>query len=253
MADERIHTGEDHDESPEQRSSGREISRRALLRNAAAGGVVVAVSAPLARTALRSPVKPTLITTGQPLPGGSLDPTTIPKYVTPLRIVPAMPLTGTVDSGSIDYYSIAVRQFGQQILPPSLPATTIWGYGSTSSPGTFGFPSRTIEATTDRQVRVSWANQLVDRNGNYLPHLVTVDPTLHWANPPGGASGRDSVPTFTSTPGPYTGPVPLVTHLHGGPAGCSPAAGFPFHRAEVRLCAGCVPVCWPSWASPPSC
>jgi hypothetical protein len=23
-------------------------------------------------------------------------------------------------------------------------------------------------------------------------------------------------PAFTSTPGPYTGPVPIVTHLHGG-------------------------------------
>ena len=38
---------------------------------------------------------------------------------------------------------------------------------------------------------------------------------LHWANPPGGAAGRDTRPTFTSTPGPYTGPVPIVTHVHG--------------------------------------
>ncbi|GHH75238.1 hypothetical protein GCM10018793_18080 [Streptomyces sulfonofaciens] len=52
--------------------------------------------------------------------------------------------------------------------------------------------------------------------GRFLPHLLTVDPTLHWANPPGGTSGRDSRPSFTSTPGPYTGPVPIVTHLHGG-------------------------------------
>ncbi|HEU0042149.1 MAG TPA: multicopper oxidase domain-containing protein, partial [Jiangellaceae bacterium] len=45
---------------------------------------------------------------------------------------------------------------------------------------------------------------------------VPIDPTLHWANPPGGLAGRDSRPTFTSTPGPYRGPVPIVTHLHGG-------------------------------------
>jgi bilirubin oxidase len=25
-------------------------------------------------------------------------------------------------------------------------------------------------------------------------------------------------PSFTQTPGPYTGPVPIVTHLHGGHA-----------------------------------
>ena len=26
-------------------------------------------------------------------------------------------------------------------------------------------------------------------SGNYLPHLLPVDPTLHWANPPGGTTG----------------------------------------------------------------
>ena len=47
-------------------------------------------------------------------------------------------------------------------------------------------PSLTIEAQYNRPVRVKWINELVDANGNYLPHLLPVDPTLHWANPPGG-------------------------------------------------------------------
>ena len=64
-------------------------------------------------------------------------------------------------------------------------------------------------------MRVKWINELVDANGNYLPHLLPVDPTLHWANPPGGTTERDTRPTFTETPGPYTGPVPMVTHVHG--------------------------------------
>ena len=76
-------------------------------------------------------------------------------------------------------------------------------------------PSLTIEAQYNRPVRVKWINDLVDANGNFLPHLLPVDPTLHWANPPGGIAGRDTRPTFTSTPGPYTGPVPIVTHAHG--------------------------------------
>ena len=38
-------------------------------------------------------------------------------------------------------------------------------------------------------MRVKWINELVDANGNYLPHLLPVDPTLHWANPPGGIAG----------------------------------------------------------------
>jgi FtsP/CotA-like multicopper oxidase with cupredoxin domain len=64
-------------------------------------------------------------------------------------------------------------------------------------------------------VRVKWINELVDANGKYLPHLLAVDPTLHWANPPGGTKGRDMRPMFESTPGRYTGPVPIVTHVHG--------------------------------------
>ena len=64
-------------------------------------------------------------------------------------------------------------------------------------------------------MRVKWINGLVDVSGNYLPHLLPVDPTLHWANPPGGTTGRDERPSFTSTPGRYTGPVPIVTHAHG--------------------------------------
>ena len=41
----------------------------------------------------------------------------------------------------------------------------------------------------NRPVRVKWINDLVDADGKYLPHLLPVDPTLHWANPPGGNSG----------------------------------------------------------------
>ncbi|HEV8420860.1 MAG TPA: twin-arginine translocation signal domain-containing protein, partial [Actinomycetota bacterium] len=150
------------------------------------------------------------------LPGGTLDPTTIPKYVSQLVIPPVMPPLTAVQSGDIDRYAIAVRQFPQQILPAGMPTTTVWGYGSSPHRGTFNYPSFTVEARADRPVRVAWINGLVDRSGRYLPHLLPVDPTLHWANPPGGADGRDTHPTFTSTPAPYTGPVPIVTHLHGG-------------------------------------
>jgi len=146
------------------------------------------------------------------LPGGSLDPNTIPKYQTPLVIPPAMPRTRRVrgtNGEMIEYYEIGVRQFQQQILPASLPATTVWSYGSVNHPGTFNYPSFTIEAKTDSPVRVRWINELMDANRNYLPHLLPVDQTLHWANPPGP---RDS---SGMSPAPYTGPVPMVTHVHG--------------------------------------
>jgi spore coat protein A len=154
------------------------------------------------------------------IPGDSIAPLSIPKYKMPLVIPPAMPKTGRI--GRADYYEIAVRQFQQQILPDkdtegnTLPPTTVWSYGSVNHPGTFNYPAFTIEANYRIPVRVKWINGLVDSSGNFLPHLLPVDPTLHWANPPGGTAGRDTRPTFASTPGPYTKPVPIVTHLHGG-------------------------------------
>jgi FtsP/CotA-like multicopper oxidase with cupredoxin domain len=162
------------------------------------------------------------------LPGGTLDPTTVPKYIEPLIIPPAMPRAPkphNVDRPGVrvDYYEIAVRQFGQQILPPGLPATTVWSYGSAHDPRSFNYPAFTIEATHRQPVRVKWINDLVDSRGNYLPHLLPVDQTLHWANPPGGPQGRDGHGT---DPAPYTGPVPIVTHLHGGHS-TQESDGFP--------------------------
>jgi len=152
------------------------------------------------------------------VPGGTLDIASVPKFVTPLVVPLSMPATGEVKldgGGPGNYYEIGVRQFRQQILPAGYPATTVWGYGSVNHPETFHYPSFTIEATWGVPARVKWINQLMDTGGNHLPHLLPVDPTLHWANPPGGKSGRDTRPTFSATPGPYTGPVPIVTHVHG--------------------------------------
>ena len=155
------------------------------------------------------------------IPGGSLSPGDIPKYQTTLLIPPAMPRAGKVivkGGKNIDYYEIAMRQFQQQILPAGLPSTTVWGYGpkvAQTGPAIFNAPSLTFEAKYRTPVRVKWYNELVDDRGKYLPHLLPVDPTLHWANPPGGSEGRDMRPDFASTPEPYTGPVPIVTHLHG--------------------------------------
>jgi len=143
-----------------------------------------------------------------------LNPTSIPKFVEPLVIPPVMQ---PVSQGDVTEYAIAVRQFQQQVLPQALPKTTVWGYGRLGDPlpgdgaaSTFNFPAFTVEARTNERVRVSWVNQLVDDPASptphYLPHLLPVDQTLHWANP--GPKG-------ILDPSPYTGPIPIVTHLHG--------------------------------------
>jgi FtsP/CotA-like multicopper oxidase with cupredoxin domain len=180
------------------------INRRQFVRTTGVAGVGLLIT----RMGIVRPVFANL------MPRGSLDPQSIPKYVMPLIIPPAMPKTGR--RGGADYYEIAVRQFSQQILPIGKPKTTVWSYGSVNHADTFNYPAFTIEADFGVPTRVKWINDLKDGNGNFLPHLLPVDPTLHWANPPGGAAGRDSRPTFTSTPDPYKGPVPIVTHLHGG-------------------------------------
>ena len=144
-----------------------------------------------------------------PLPGGTLDPLTIPKYVTPLVIPPVMH-----DNGAINKYGIAVRQFRQQILPGGIwntlngrtdafPATTIWSYGPNTdnvpdssalgggvgiapAPNSqFNYPAYTVETISGTPVNVRWINDLKNPvTGNYLPHLLPIDQTLHWANPP---------------------------------------------------------------------
>ncbi len=160
------------------------------------------------------------------IPGGTLNPFSIPKFASALLIPPVMPRAGVIPrrGRSIDYYEISVRQFAQQILPAGLPATTVWGYGAVRAIGEKALlihnaPSLTIEARWDTPTRIKWVNELradpADPTSAFLPHLLPVDPTLHWANPPGGAANRDTRPTFDATPGPYIGPVPIVTHLHG--------------------------------------
>ncbi|GLZ16331.1 multicopper oxidase [Actinomadura sp. NBRC 104425] len=179
------------------------FTRRQILKSGAAagatagGGLMLFPARALGATRLRP-----------------MDPANIPKYVEELLIPPAMPPVGR--RGDIIEYRIAVRQFHQQVLPRPMPRTTVWGYGSVAHPGTFSYPGHTINARVGHPVRVTWINQLMDSRGDFLPSLEAVDPTLHWANPPGGVARRDSAPEFSRTPRPYGGPVPIVTHLHGG-------------------------------------
>ena len=123
----------------------------------------------------------------------TLDPATVPKFATPMLIPPVMPRAGMIrvaGGKNADYYEISMRQFTQQILPEGLPGTTVWGYGAVASDSQRGLlvhnaPSLTIEAKWNRPVRVKWINDLRDPGGDFLPHLLPLDHTLHWANHPG--------------------------------------------------------------------
>jgi FtsP/CotA-like multicopper oxidase with cupredoxin domain len=159
-----------------------------------------------------------------------IDGTTVPKYVDPLIIPPVMPRAGfrwdPTAGKFVDYYEIEVTQFQQQILPAAIAGpTTVWSYSAVGQPQTKNYPAFTIEARKNVPTRVKWINNLKDPvTGKFLPHLLPVDQTLHWANPPQDCrphmmgAGMMSM-TGTDCEGnsqvAYKGPVPLITHVHG--------------------------------------
>jgi spore coat protein A len=179
------------------------LKRRQLLKAGLAAGVGMVMPARWSST------RRALAQLSRPL-----DPTSIPKFVEPLVISPVMQPVAQQGSDGAAKYEIAARQFDQQVLPTGMPKTTVWGYGKPGDPASFNFPGFTVETRTNQTVRVVWANQLVDDPNSdspqYLPHLLPVDTGLHWANPPG-----ERQDTRGTTSERYTGPVPIVTHVHG--------------------------------------
>ena len=193
-----------------------------------------------------------------PVPGGTLDPLSIPKYVTPLVIPPVL----HDDAGAPMEVEVSVRQISQQVLPPTdingntLPPTPLWAYGDPANPATFNNPGFTIEVTNNTMSQVTWRNELVqnpancdnnkakfvtgqgqgpgpgpgassDTSCNFLPHIIqdqngapVVDQTLHWAAP--NQDCRDGIARTDcrgASDQPYTGPIPMVTHVHGAHVG----------------------------------
>ncbi len=137
-----------------------------------------------------------------------LDPSALTKYLDPLPEFAV--LDGTVAQ------VVTIDEFTQQVLPSNFTAgpyggeTLVWGYNGS-------YPGPTIEATRGIPSQVTYENNLY--NAALLAHLP-VDQTLHWANPL-GCDRNDPCAQER-----YTGPVPVVVHLHGGEV---PSAydGFP--------------------------
>jgi spore coat protein A, manganese oxidase len=132
------------------------------------------------------------------LPGAN-----IPKYVDPVP---------TFAGGRIsaDNVNVSLVEFQQQILPATiysaLPApfdggTFCWVYKVGVAPP--HFPGFTIEARRGTPTTVTYNNDLP--LAPFLQKYLAVDQTLHWADP---LKQMGSV-------APYSGPPPVVTHLHG--------------------------------------
>ena len=148
------------------------------------------------------------------VPGGSLDPLSVPKYQTPLLIPPVMPKADTIvrRGQTVDYYEISMRQFTQQILPAGLPATTVWGYGAVRSARATGRSASAQRAVAhDRSASEPAGAGEVDQRAQGWELATTCRICFRSTRRCTGpirpaAGGRDERPTFTETPGPIHGP-----------------------------------------------
>ena len=131
-------------------------------------------------------------TFSQAVPGGSLDPFGVPRFITPLYIPPAMPPTNT-PARSTTTKSPRDRS-GSRFCPLACRRRASGPMDRSIIRGTFHSPAPTFEARCGRVARVKWINDLVDSTGRFRRHLLPIDQTLHWANPPGPRDGMGMDP-----------------------------------------------------------
>ena len=140
-----------------------------------------------------------------------LDPLTQARFVNPLPN-PLAPRyhylpTGFDKASGLPLFEIRAQQIRHDagLADPSTGARlthTAWGYGTALQPAVY--PGYTFEFPRGIGAKVRYVNAL---NGASYPPDVPVDQTLHWADPLNNGNPAGV---------PYTGPVPLVAHQHGG-------------------------------------
>jgi spore coat protein A len=151
-----------------------------------------------------------------------LDGSTVAKYQTLLPVF----VGARVPAGSA--LAISYNEFQQKVLPDAFYAalpdtlnpfpgitfnpqngTYVWGYKVGGAPALF--PGYTVEAQKGTPTMVTYTNNLgTATTFPILQRYLTVDQTIHWANPL-NRSMNDPDRWF-----PYSGPQAVVPHLHGG-------------------------------------
>jgi FtsP/CotA-like multicopper oxidase with cupredoxin domain len=140
----------------------------------------------------------------------------LPKFVDQLPTFSGRRQDGTVT------LNVNMQEFQEEVLPASvyasLPApynkgTFLWGYNINNAGPSW--PARTIEARRNIATTAIYTNSLVNTQ---LQSLLTVDQTIHWADPLRTSANNNCVngpPLAGPCLQPYTGPIPTVVHLHG--------------------------------------
>jgi spore coat protein A len=140
-----------------------------------------------------------------------LDPLKQPRFVNPLPN-PLAPgyiyqASGIDPQSGLPLYEVKVEQTVHEagLVDPVSGRrlqTTVWAYGTANQPPVY--PGYSFNLRSGQPVKVRYSNAL---NGITYPADVPVDQTMHWADPMNGGNPANA---------PYTGPVPLVAHQHGG-------------------------------------
>ena len=153
-------------------------------------------------------------------PSGVLDPLSIPKYVTPLVIPPAMPRSAQASRKARAGQSTTTRSrcasSGSTILPPSmgLEPTTGLELRLGGPPGDVQLPG--VHDRGRRGAgRCASSGSTASSSRTATSGRICCRSTRRSTGPirPAAPQGRDG---HGSDQSPYRGPVPIVTHLHGG-------------------------------------
>jgi FtsP/CotA-like multicopper oxidase with cupredoxin domain len=162
----------------------------------------------------------------------------IPQFATPLPVFGPAGGTARVNALAQQRLRVTMREIEQQVLPAGdtdrcglgivFRPTRLWAYETANALtgallGAAHWPGVTIEAHRFLPTTVEYLNALpsFDAANPHGPGLVqgllTVDQTIHWANPPATdcVDGPPRVDCETSSTAPYTSVVPAVVHLHG--------------------------------------
>lgn len=157
------------------------------------------------------------------VPQTPLDPKTLTKFLDPLPAPPVIDATGGAYNSTSTPLVITMEELQQQLLPSNFTAgpfggkTTVWGYGAPRLGIPAATPGPTLVAQRNVPVYVNYLNNLLNPT---LQQYITIDQTLHWADPLKAAC-MGKMLDCTATPNdvcctPYQGPVPTAVHLHGG-------------------------------------
>jgi len=182
-------------------------------------------------TALILPAIPVIAAKPIPPPGiqVQLPGSQIPQFVDPLPLLSLVggPIETILDDGT--QQTLTMQEFQANVMPSTfVPAigtytgTWVWGYRAGISPtnpaGTYIGP--VIIATRSQPTNVNFVNDLgTTTTTNILAYKNATDQSLHWANPdnaPMMIANPFPPPAMVGNPIHYDGPIPAVTHLHGG-------------------------------------